>query len=203
MKRENLIAYAVSFASFLLDDSVGKDIERILLFGSVARGNFDNESDIDLFIDTKADIEKNVQKVLKLFQNSETQKKWELKGLKNELSIQTGNLNNWKLKRDIITDGVILYGKFNELAETAQHCLMLQTSFSRFKKSQKVRLWRKLYGYKQKIGKKIYSTQGIVEKIEGSRMESAIIIPVKSKKEIIDFLNKEKVNYTLREIWME
>jgi len=34
-------------------------------------------------------------------------------------------------------------------------------------------------------------------------MESAIIIPIKSKKEIIDFLNKEKVNYTLREIWME
>jgi len=100
MKRENLISYAANFVSFLLDQ-FQTDIDKIVLFGSVARGDFDDESDIDLFVDTKKEIQKDVLKTLSFFRMSETQKKWELKGLKNELSIKVGDLNKWKLKRDI------------------------------------------------------------------------------------------------------
>ena len=74
MERENLISYAANFVSFLLDEKIAKHINRIVLFGSVARGNFDKESDIDVFIDTKKEIGNDVQGILSMFNQTETQK---------------------------------------------------------------------------------------------------------------------------------
>lgn len=203
MKKENLIAYAMSFVSFLLDNSIFENINSVILFGSVARGNFDEESDIDLFIDTKKDIEKDVFKMLSLFQQSEIQKKWTLKGLKNELSLKVGELNKWKLKRDILTDGVVLYGKFKEVPENINYYLLINLSFKKFSRAKKVKLWRKLYGYNQKVGKKTYKTKGLTEKLEAKRLENCMIISVKNKKEFLDFLNKERINYTINEVWSD
>jgi predicted nucleotidyltransferase len=203
MERENLISYAMSFASFLLDERIGKNIDRIVLFGSVARGDFDMESDIDLFVETKGNIEGKVSETLSLFRHSEIQRKWELKGIKNEISVKVGNIDKWKLKRDILTDGIILYGKLKDIPENTEYYLLLATSFRRFSKSHKVRLWRRLYGYRQKVGRNVYKTEGLVEKLGGKRVESGIIIPVAKKKELLDFLNKEKISYTLNEIWSD
>src|SRR3989338_1825744 len=136
MKRESLIAYTMNFISFLLDEKISKDIARIILFGSVARGDYNDESDIDLFIDTKANIEKEVGKILSFFNQSEIQKKWELKGLKNELSLKVGNLEDYNLKRSIISDGVILYGKFKDIPEKVEYYLLFSLSFKNIKKSK-------------------------------------------------------------------
>ncbi len=46
-----MIGYAQSFVSFLLDSYVGGKVRKIILFGSVARGDFSTESDIDLFVE--------------------------------------------------------------------------------------------------------------------------------------------------------
>ena len=202
MKRENLISYAANFVSFLLDQ-FQTDIDKIVLFGSVARGDFDDESDIDLFVDTKKEIQKDVLKTLSFFRMSETQKKWELKGLKNELSIKVGDLNKWKLKRDILTDGIILYGKFKELPDTVEYYLLIKPSFKKFSRSKKVSLWRSLYGYSQKTNSKTYKTKGIVNEVDGKRIESGIIIKMTNKKQVLDFLNKEKISYTVNEIWSD
>ena len=56
IERKSLIGYAAGFVSFIMDSRVGEDINRIILFGSVARGDFGKKSDIDLFIDTEKDI---------------------------------------------------------------------------------------------------------------------------------------------------
>lgn len=203
MKKENLVAYAAHFVSFLLDDDVAKNIDKIVLFGSVARGVFDEESDIDIFVDSKKNIEKEVNLAVSIFLHSEAQKKWELKGLKNSLSVKTGELNKWKLKRDILTDGILLYGKYKELPESTEYYLLINPSFKSFKKLEKVKLWRKLHGYKQKVGKKVYKTNGIVEKLGGKRIETGIIVSIKNKKELLDFLNEEKVPYIVNEIWSD
>ena len=203
MKQNNLIAYATSFVSFVLDDAVSAKISRIILFGSVARCTFDEESDIDLFIDTKEDLESEIKRTLYLFQNSDIQKKWDLKGIKNDLSIKTGDLDKWKLKRDIITDGIILYSKFKEIPENAEYYLLITPSFKKFSKSQKVKIWRNLYGYKQKVGKKVYKTEGLLKKLNGKRVENGIIVKMSNKKHIVDFLNKKRVNYTVNEVWSD
>ena len=62
MKQTNLIAYAAHFVSFVLDHGVLQKINRIILFGSVARDIFDEESDIDIFIDV-IENEKKLEKL--------------------------------------------------------------------------------------------------------------------------------------------
>ncbi len=193
----------MNFASFLLDEKISQGIDNIILFGSVARGDFDEESDIDVFVDTKKNIEEEVRKVMSLFNQSEIQKKWELKGIKNEISVKVGDLSKWRLRRDIITDGILLYGKFKDLAKDIEYYLLLTLSFRKFKQSQKVKLWRKLYGYKQKVGKKIYHSKGIVDISGTKRLENCLIVPMKNKKEILDFLNKEEIKYSVNEIWSD
>src|SRR3989338_5004302 len=126
MKRENLISYSANFASFVLDSEHFKDIDRIILFGSVARGNFDVESDIDIFIDTKKDIEKGVKKLIMLFNESEIHRKWLLRGLRNLISVKVGDIEKWNLKRDVISEGIILYGKFKDVPENVEYYLLIK-----------------------------------------------------------------------------
>lgn len=203
MKKEELVAYSASFVSLLLEEEITKDIDTIILFGSVARGNFDEESDIDLFVDTKKDLEKEVLKTLALFKKSSIYKKWELKGIKNEISIKVGEIKKWELKRDVLSDSIILYGKYKEMPENIEYYLLIRPSFKKFNKSKQVKIWRKLYGYKQKVGKKIYSTPGLIENSKGKRLENGLIVPMKDKKVVIEFLNKMKVEYTVNEIWSD
>jgi predicted nucleotidyltransferase len=88
MNRYELIAYAMDFCSFLLKSEMANEIKKIILFGSVARGDFDSESDIDIFIDTEKEkaVDNAAKKRLKAFEKSEIFEKWMLKGLKNSLS---------------------------------------------------------------------------------------------------------------------
>jgi len=203
MKKEELIAYVMNFASFIIKEKIGKDIDRIILFGSVARGDFDKESDIDVFIESQKNIEKEIENLLLIFMKSEIQKKWELKGLKNEISLKIGKLDEWELKRSIISDGILLYGKFEEFPDKMKQYVLFELKFDKFNRNKKVSLWRKLYGYKQKVENKSYLTNGLVSKIGGKKMASGIIIPGNKTKEILDFLNKEKIKYNIRDIWTD
>lgn len=203
MKEEELIAYSANFVAFLIEEEIIKDIDTIILFGSVARGNFDEESDIDIFIDTKKDIEKEVLKTLALFKKSRIYKKWELKGIKNEISIKVGEMKKWALKRDVLSDSIILYGKYKEMPDNVEYYLLIRPSFKKFNKSKQVKIWRKLYGYRQKVGKKTYNSPGLIENTGGRRLENGLIVPMKDKKVVIEFLNKMKVEYTVNEIWSD
>ena len=140
---------------------------------------------------------------MSLFLKSETQRKWELKGLKHEISLKIGRLNEWDLKRSIISDGIILYGKFKEIPDKIKQYALLELSFNKFKREKKVSLWRKLYGYKQKTTRKEYETKGIINEIGAIRMEKGIIVPTEKLNLIEDFLDKEKINYKIREIWSD
>ena len=91
LKRNEIIAYALDFASYLLSKLENGEINRIILHGSVARGDFDEESDIDLFIDINdIKFEKRIAKLLENYYKTNSYKEWELKGLTNEISIILG-----------------------------------------------------------------------------------------------------------------
>lgn len=203
MKKEELIAYVMNFASSIIKEKIGKDIDRIILFGSVARGDFDKESDIDVFIEGEKDIEREIENLLSIFMKSEIQKKWELKGLKNEISLKIGKLDEWELKRSIISDGILLYGKFEEFPDKMKQYVLFELKFDKFNRNKKVALWRRLYGYKQKVGNKVYLANGLVSKIGGKKISGGIIISGNKTKEILDFLNKEKIKYNIRDIWTD
>ncbi len=204
MKRNSLIGYALSFASFLLDSNVGNKISKIILFGSVARGDFSDESDIDLFIDSQDKLEKDIEKVFTAFKYSKINETWKLKGIKQEISLKMGNLDKWSLKREVISSGILLYGKYNELPENVRYYLMIKMSLKNIKFSNQMRLWRKLYGYTQKIGSKTYIGKGLVEKLGGKKIGKAVlIVPMEKRKEIIDLLKKNRIRYTVSELWSD
>lgn len=203
-KRESLIGYAISFTSFLLDSKVGKKIKKIILFGSVARGDFTEESDIDLFIDTKSNIENEVNRTFTLFTSSKTEEIWKLKGVKNNISLKVGELNKWKSKREIISSGLMLYGKYNELPEKTKYYAMIKIDVKEMKTAKQMKIWRRLYGYKQKVGKKVYEIEGLVNKSGGLKVGKAVfLIPMENRKNIIDFLKKNKVKHTINELWSD
>jgi len=67
-------------------------------------------------------------------------------------------------------------------------------------RANKIKIWRKIYGYSQKIGRKVYLFKGMVEKKLGM---GAFISALENSKEIIDYLNKSKASYTYFDVWVE
>ncbi len=204
MKNYRLIAYAMDFASFLiqtLDKEAGK-INNIFLFGSVSRGEADASSDVDIFIDTGyKDLEKEVENIKDDFYDSSKFKNyWKLLGIKNDFSLSIGKLDEWEdLKRSIISNGIVLYSKYKERFKGELYGLF-KIDLKK-KRSENIKIWRKLYGYKQKVGKKIYATNGLIKELGGAKLaKSLFAVPLEKADIMIKELKSNKINYKLMHI---
>jgi predicted nucleotidyltransferase len=204
MNRFELISYAMEFCSFLIKRGAGEGIDNIILFGSVARGDFDEESDIDIFLDTRKDIEAEAKKALKAFELSEASERWRLRGLKNALSVKSGRLEDWRLRRAVISNGITLYGKYRERPDGMRYYLMMRLDFRGMERKEKIGVWRILYGYRQKIGSKTYISEGLLSKAGGKRMDrGAVIVPAENRDEIVNFLKTHRIKHNIDEIWSD
>lgn len=198
MKNER-IAYASSFCSFLLE-RVDK-IRSVILFGSVSRGDSSRESDVDIFIDAPSGDREKIKRTLGEFYNSKINELWTLKGVKNPISLIIGNLDSkqWAgLKRSIISDGIVLFGKYKSEPEKLKHCVLF--SYGGIKDANtKVNLHRKLFGYN--IGSRYY--EGIVQKSGGIRHGSGnFSVPIEQYKEVSAVFKNMKVTPRIIEIWV-
>ncbi len=200
-----LIAYASAFVSFILPKVKGfGDIKEIILFGSVAREEADKHSDIDLFFNIE---DKNKEKELKGIIDGELQKFYKsqiaevfiLKGIKNPIKIQIGELEEWKLKRSIISEGIGLYGRYKVLP--SELIKFIYFNIEPIKDiSKRNRVIRRLFG-RREID---YSSKGIIEIGKGRRLTpTSFIVSGEYLNEIIDFLGKEKINYKFFELWTD
>lgn len=199
-KSNELISYAMEFSSFLIRSV--NDIERIILHGSVARGDFDSDSDIDLFIDADKKKSKKIQNLEEVFYKTELAKKWELKGIENKFSIIVGKLDSkeWKnLKRAIINTGVLLYGKYKSNAEKV-HAYSVFV-FENIKPDKKrVAVFRKLFGFK--LGEKRYP--GFVDELKGIKLgKSAILVPLEHVKKIKNYFHDKKIGFKIYDLWSD
>lgn len=200
-KRNKLIANALDFISFLIENN--QKIDRAILFGSVVSKEFDDESDIDIFIDTE-DKEENINNLLREYEKSRGEN-WKFKGIANQISLKVGRLSKWpKLQRSIQSKGLLLYGDYNEIPEKIQNYEIFLLNFEKLKRVKKVSIWRKLYGYSQKLKNKIYNSQGLIKELDGKKLERGVVaIPSKNSKQLKDFLNKNKIRYKIIEVWSD
>ena len=95
MKSE-LISYAIDFVSFLMQKIKEKsEIKQITLFGSVAREEANEKSDVDIFIDLikeNKSLENKIKKILDNFKESTKLKNyWKPLGIENEIKPIIGN----------------------------------------------------------------------------------------------------------------
>ena len=200
-KFKQLIAYASSFASFVLPKI---EVDEIILFGSVARGDATEDSDIDIFFNIKDKAkEKEIKKIIKeqinKFTKTQIYEQFSLKGIKNEIQVEVGNLEKWELKRSIISEGIVLYGKYKTTPEKLK-------SFTYFNIkpikniTKRNKIIRKILGRKEKK----YRTQGMLKEINGKQLSpSSFVVPVEHANKIIQLFNKEKLDYTLFELWTD
>lgn len=200
-KNNKLISYAMDFASYIVSKT--ENINRIILHGSIARGDFNENSDVDIFIDTNdKKLEKRINKIIEDYYKTKKFKEWKLKGIENLFSVIVGNLNSdeWKnLKRAMINTGIILYGKYKGNVEKVNQYVVL--TFENIKPDKKrVAVHRKLFGFGK--GKQKYP--GDVEKSGGMKLgKGVIVLPVENMKKIKEYLRKKKVSFRIYDFWSD
>lgn len=205
-----IFAYVYDFVSFLFEEDLNSEIKSVILYGSVASGKYDDESDVDLFIEvwdgnrTKA-VESEIKSRLNRFEEIAA-RTWRPRGIANNFSIIVGNLDSeeWKnLKQDVISNGILLYGKFERLPDDIRHKALFTFPLADLKQAEKMRLIRELYGYELEKSNKTYRKEGLVEKCGGDKLsENPIIVPVEKVKEFRKLFSTFGVTPNVREVWV-
>ena len=205
MNKKEILAYVYDFASFLLERT--ENVTDIILFGSVARDEFDYSSDVDIFINTTTaeKTEKEANIALEAFERISA-KKWMLKGIKLPIKMIVGNLSEprWTaLHRDIVSSGIAIFGKYKELPKGLSHMTILSFQLSNLKPKERVAIIRKVYGYTTKKQHKTYVHKGLLETTKGIKLNpNTIAVPIEHHQTMLALLRKSKVPLKIREVWM-
>src|SRR3989344_6258302 len=202
MNRQLLISYAEACISFILRSTrINIDeIKTIYLFGSVARGDFDKESDVDIFIDTDEKYEDRISKFSKIclekFYKSDEFKKFKLMGIENDINIMAGEADAWELKNSVKKDGLILYSSSTNPSFKKYFILEIHAIENITKRN---RIMRKITGRNEKSRKE----KGIIYEIGGKILGPRhFIVPSENISKITKILSKENAIFRLTEIWM-
>lgn len=204
------IAYIYDFLSMVFEEKIIGDINEIILFGSVAKGTQDKKSDIDLFFNVKniqeiEKIEENLRKVLKSFE-VKAEKTWALKKIYFPINFIVGSLadETWKeLKDEIISSGILLYGKYKEMPSEIQHYFLIYYSLGNLKRKDKMKFIRVAFGYTLQKDKKNYVQSGLIEKIRGLKLASnVLLVPSNEVLKIKNLLKEYKIKYKILETWI-
>ena len=187
-------------------------VAHIFLFGSVAKGDADKRSDIDLLVvmDTCSDD----------YEESETEKTISELALTLEKEydrrIQVVLTNKGYKGLDayfiekVLKEGILLYSKAPAIAVgglSAEPYSLIIYNLVKLDPKEKMKVKRLLYGSKSKksIGNKTYENEkaGLVQQFQGARIGSgAIAVPYKNTKTIEDKLIKLSVTYKKIDFWV-
>jgi predicted nucleotidyltransferase len=199
--KNSLIAYAGDFVSFMIERTDVSKVKRIILFGSVARGEESDESDIDIFVDVfsnEKSVELEIKKIaLDFIKSLKYEKYWFLKNIRNEIKVKVGKLDSWKeLKNSIISNGIVLYGKFEEMPKKAVNRTLLYWENVK-PESKRVLLSKRLFGYKK--GRKAY--EGLVQKYDGKKISKGLIsVPSINEKVFLKLFRDMNVTVKIKNI---
>ncbi len=207
----DVLAYIYDFLSIVFEDASSREkIKEVILFGSVAKKNFDKKSDIDLFFVVKTPseaklIESNLKKILKSFE-VKAEKTWKLKGINLPINFIVGSLEDktWEnIKDEIASSGIVLYGSYRELPKNVGHYLLFYYSLINLNRKNKMRFIRRLMGYSLKKGKKEYKQKGMLEKINGLKLaQNVVLIPSEEAVPTKIFFDEFNIKYRVIDSWI-
>jgi len=179
-------------------------IDNVIFFGSSAQRRGAENSDIDLFFDTKVSrkkagtIKSAIKKAVSDFRLSKEALKFKMAEVSNEISFFVGNLDEWAdLKRSILSTGIVLYGKYSSQQPKAglKYNIIIIWEVVGTKRGG---FLNKMYGYKS--GSKKY--KGFIEKSGGLRIgKSAAMIPIKHKDEAFKIIEGYGFPYRVIEVF--
>ena len=176
-----------------------EDVKAVILYGSLARGEFTSRSDIDLFILTTDDkTQKQVQdKVIELESEIGRNIQPTIRTIAELQKTDTGLLQN------IFQEGKILY--LREPSDIPSAILLQQKPFliysfqiSSLPQKDKARFNRQLYEQTRKG----YKYKGLLQEIGGQKLSAGcIMIPHMQKEAIEKFFKKFKVKFEQLKVW--
>jgi len=176
-----------------------EDVTAVILYGSLARGEFTSRSDIDLFILTTDDkTQKEVQdKVIELESAIGRNIQPTIRTVTELQKTDTGLLQN------IFQEGKILYLK--EPSDIPSAILLQQKPYliysfqiSSLPQKDKARFNRQLYEQTRKE----YKYKGLLQEIGGQKLSAGcVMIPHMQKETIEKFFRKFKVKFEQLKVW--
>ncbi len=176
-----------------------EDVKAVILYGSLARGEFTSRSDIDLFILTTDDkTKKEVEdRVIELESAIGRNIQPTIRTVAELQKTDTGLLQN------IFQEGKVLYLK--EPSDIPSAILLQQKPFliysfqiSSLPQKDKARFNRQLY----EQTKKDYKYKGLLQEIGGQKLSpGCIMIPHMQKEAIEKFFKKFKVKFEQLKVW--
>jgi len=206
-----IIAYIYDFLSIAMEkEEIKEEIKQIVLYGSVARGVQDRESDIDLFFDIKDkektdQVENFLRNSLKSFE-TKAEKTWKLRKIGFPISFIVGSLEDetWKgIREEISSSGILLYGPYKELPEEVKHYHLFYYSLINLSRKEKMRFIRSTFGYSLKKNKKEYKQKGFIEEVRGIKLASnVILVPSTDSLRLKNMFKKFKISYKISEAWI-
>ena len=176
-----------------------EDVKAIILYGSLARGEFTSRSDVDLFIlTTEYKTQKEIHdKVIELESEIGRNIQPTIRTLVELQKTDTGLLQN------IFQEGKILY--LREPSDIPSAILLQQKPYliysfqiSSLLQKEKVRFNRKLYEQTRKE----YKYKGLLQEISGQKLSAGcVMIPYEQKEKIERFFKKFKVKFEQLKVW--
>jgi len=198
-----MLGYASYFVSFLLSNIEKgiKNIERVVLFGSVVKEEATKESDIDIFVEAKKttkEFKNKIKDVIEKFYQSREAALFKSKGIDNKFNVKIGKILEWKkLYKSIASTGIILYGPYEakEMPSGTRHFAII--FWEEIGKNRGAFLNR-IYGFN--IKNKHYA--GLLEKYSGIKIgKSCIMVPAQYKNDILELVKGYKVKAKIIEIF--
>lgn len=176
-----------------------EDIKAVILYGSLARGEFTSRSDIDLFILTTDDkTQKELQdKIIELESAIGRNIQPTIRTIVELQKTDTGLLQN------VFQEGKILYLK--EPSDIPSAILLQQKPFliysfqiSSLPQKDKARFNRQLYEQTRKG----YKYKGLLQEIGGQKLSAGcVMVPHMQKEAIEKFFKKFKVKFEQLKVW--
>jgi predicted nucleotidyltransferase len=187
-------------------------VANIILFGSVAKGEADKRSDIDLLLvlDTYSndyDALEAKTRVSELAFNLEKEYGKNIQLIFTNKSFE--GLDNHFIEA-VLKEGIILFARSPSITVNGlelEHYLLVTFSLANLNPSNKMKIKRILYGQKTRklIKNKSYESEklGIVEKLQGLRVGAGVItIPQKNIQNFKEELSKFKVTFKEIDLWL-
>lgn len=194
--------YANYFAAYLLNNlKDAKKIDRIILYGSVARDESRKDSDVDIFIEVNKKnkkFENEIKDIGKKFYQSREAALFKSQDIDNKINIKIGILRDWKeLYESVASTGIILYGPYEakEFPSGVKHYIIF--FWDRININRGAFL-NKIYGFK--IKNKYY--EGLLIKLDGKKIgKSCIMVPIQYKNQVFKLLKGHKVEAKTIEVF--
>lgn len=201
MKASLILAYAIDAVSFLiqkLSDSERNFVEEVVLFGSTARGEADEESDVDLFVKSSRPtrFRARLENLLQEFERSTRYREyWNVLGVSLPISLKVGTASDWAVVPAALREhGLMLFGPYRPPPARGRP-VALFTWENVHGTRVRTNLYRRLFGYRRS-GRSI---PGLLSMIHGERLgKGTVLVPLEHLGVVQKLLRTLKVTCHIR-----